>query len=446
MTEGERPTFRDFSISETTLKTLDDLGFHHPTPIQERALPAGLEGRDVLGKARTGTGKTLAFGIPLIERVDPSRVSAQALVLLPTRELAQQVAEHLETAADGRSLRIALLVGGEKVRAQRARIPGRQIVVGTPGRVLDMLQERILHLEWAECLVLDEFDRMLDMGFIDDVQKIAAFLPADRQTMLFSATVPPEIKRLAAKFLRDPVVVEVESGLQTAEGATQHALRVKDSDRLDILLRLVKADLARADATVLVFCNTRSAVAELDREFWGQGFPAASLSGDLEQSRRFAVMDGFRERRIRVLVATDVASRGLDVDHVGHVINFDVPLEVEDYVHRIGRTARAGRQGLVTTLVIPRQEREMRRILDSLGDRIRVGRVALRGRPSRSFDPSGAARRSGGGYGPRAISGFPRRPSPRGRPAEGGGRPRRDPRGGGASRSRGPSSRRGGRT
>jgi ATP-dependent RNA helicase DeaD len=398
MLEAQRLTFRHFAVSEATLKTLDDLGFHHPTPIQERAIPPGLLGRDVLGKARTGTGKTLAFGLPLLERIDASRVSAQALVLLPTRELAQQVAEHLEAVAEGREIRVALLVGGEKVRFQRARIPGRQVIVGTPGRVLDLLKERILHLEWAECFVLDEFDRMLDMGFIDDVQRIAAYLPPERQTMLFSATVPPEIGRLASKFLKDPVVVEVESGLQTAEGATQQALHVKDSDRLDVLIKLIEKDLESEDATLLVFCNTRFAVAELDREFFGRNFPAASLSGELEQSRRFEVMDGFREKRIRVLVATDVASRGLDVDHVGHVINFDVPKEVEDYVHRIGRTARAGRKGLVTTLVVPRQEREMQRILDRLGDRIRVGRVILHGAPRSRYEPTGIGRRSANPY------------------------------------------------
>ena len=404
MTEEKRPWFKDFPISPETLTVLDELGFHHPTPIQEQALPHGLAGKDVMGKARTGTGKTLAFGIPIIERIDPTRVSAQALVLCPTRELAQQVAEHLEAVAEGRGIKVALLVGGEKVRFQRVRIPGRQLVVGTPGRILDLLGERLLHLEWAECLVLDEFDRMLDMGFIDDVTKIIDFLPTDRQTMLFSATVPPEISKLTHRFLNEPIVVEVESGLQTAEGAVQRALRVSEAGRLDVLLELVRQDLATEEDTVLIFCNTRWAVAELDRELWGHNLPAASLSGDLEQSRRFAVMDGFRERRIRVLVATDVASRGLDVDHVAHVINFDVPQEVEDYVHRIGRTARAGRKGRVTTLVIPKQRREMGRILERLGEDVRVGTVKLKNRPQRRLDESSLRLRSSRGGGGRGSA------------------------------------------
>jgi ATP-dependent RNA helicase DeaD len=357
---------------------LDALGFTHPTPIQARAVPVALLGRDVLGKAQTGTGKTLAFGLPLIERIDPTRRAAQALVLLPTRELAQQVAEHLEAVAGSRGLKVALVVGGEKLRLQLPRIPGSQIVVGTPGRVLDLLKERRLFVEWAEIFVLDEFDRMLDMGFIDDVQKIAAFLPGVRQTMLFSATIPDAIRRLAAKFLRDPVEIQIETGMKTAEKAEQRALRVRREERLEILLRMLARDVAEdPDRTVLVFANTRISVAELDRELWGRGLPAAALSGDFEQTKRFAVMDGFREKRIRILVATDVASRGLDVDHVGHVINYDVPLEPEDYIHRIGRTARAGRTGLVTTLVAPHQLRAFQRILVALPGKIRVGTVAL---------------------------------------------------------------------
>lgn len=375
---GSTTRFADFALSPETLRALDGLGFTTPTPIQARALPPALEGRDVLGKAQTGTGKTLAFGLPLVERLDPTRVSAQSLVLLPTRELAQQVAEHLETVAAARGLKVALLVGGEKVRFQRARIPGRQIVVGTPGRILDLLRERLLHLEWAEVLVLDEFDRMLDMGFIDDVKRILAFLPAERQTMLFSATVPQEIRRLANGLLRDPVEIEVEAGLKTAVGVQQFALRVSPRDRLEVLFRILEDDLRPgSDQTVLIFCNTRVLVAELDRELWGRGLPAAAISGDFEQSRRFQVIDGFREKRIRILVATDVASRGLDIDHVGHVINFDVPLEPEDYVHRIGRTARAGRTGKVTTLIIPRQESYFRRITGRLGGEIRTGAARI---------------------------------------------------------------------
>lgn len=436
MTESETTsTFDMFDLSEEVMDALRALGFEHPTPIQEQAIPHGLLGRDVLGKAQTGTGKTLAFGLPLIERVDPTRIAAQALVLLPTRELAQQVAEHLECIAKARGLKVALLVGGEKVRFQRVRIPGRQIIVGTPGRILDLCREGLLHLEWSESLVLDEFDRMLDMGFIDDVQHIAEFLPKTRQTMLFSATNPPEVQKLLGHFLDNPEVIEIAAGLRTAANIDQQALRVTPVDRVEVLLRLLERELKSDDGqTVLVFCNTRRMVGEIDRELWGRGLPAAALSGDFEQSRRFQVMDGFREKRIRILVATDVASRGLDVDHVGHVINFDVPLEVEDYVHRVGRTARAGRSGRVTTLVIPAQGRSFGRILDRFGEEIRIGRVNLAGGERRAtLLPEEVAKGNGRGRPPRSGGrGGPRGGAGRGSPGGG----RGGPRGGGPRRRR----------
>ena len=395
-------SFLDFGLSEEVLAVLNDRGFERPTPIQAEAIPHALTGRDVLGKAQTGTGKTLAFGLPMIERVDASRIAAQGLVLLPTRELAQQVAENLEPIAAARGLKVVLLVGGEKVRFQRHRIPGRQIVVGTPGRVLDLCREGLLHVEWAEVLVLDEFDRMLDMGFIDDVKRIVEFLPQERQTMLFSATNPPEIRKLVKEFLDDPEVVEIAAGLKTASNIEQEALRVSPHDRVEVLLRLLEKEAAAtADTSILVFCNTRRMVGELDRELWGRGLPAAALSGDFEQTRRFQVMDGFRERRIRILVATDVASRGLDVDHVGLVINFDVPLEVEDYVHRVGRTARAGRSGRVITLVIRSQERSFSRIQSRFREDLRIGSVKLSGGTRRATllpeSPSRGSRPPAGG-------------------------------------------------
>lgn len=415
MSEKTETTFTSFDLSDEVQGALAKLGFTTPTPIQEQAIPFGLQGRDVLGKAQTGTGKTLAFGLPLVDRIDPSRIAAQALILLPTRELAQQVAEALEPHAEARGAKVALLVGGEKVRFQRSRIPGKQIIVGTPGRVLDLCREGLLHLEWAEILVLDEFDRMLDMGFIDDVMRIRDFMPTDRQTMLFSATNPPEIQKLTKQFLKDPEVIEIAAGIKTAANIEQIALRVAPMDRTEVLFRLLDRDVKNTDddTTVLVFCNTRRMVGELDRELWGRGLPAAALSGDFEQSRRFEVMDGFREKRIKILVATDVASRGLDVDHVGHVINFDVPLEVEDYVHRVGRTARAGRSGRVTTLVIPAQMRSFRRITDRVKD-IRIGSVKLAGGTRRATLLPEDVRANG-----RGAAGGGRRPAGEGRPRGG---------------------------
>lgn len=438
MPSTTKSRFEDFELHEGVQEGLRELGFEHPTPIQEQALPHALEGRDVLGKAETGTGKTLAFGLPLLSRIDPQRTAAQALVLLPTRELAQQVAENLEPIAKHRGLKVALLYGGEKVRFQRSRIPGRQVIVGTPGRILDLLQEGYLHLEWVEVFVLDEFDRMLDMGFIDDVKKIVERIPDERQTLLFSATVPSIIRNLVDDLLDEPAVVEISRGLRTAKGVEQRALRVRPADRLEVLLRMLETGIAEADSdsTFLVFCNTRRAVGELDRELWGRGLPAAALSGDYEQSRRFMVMESFRERRVRILVATDVASRGLDVDHVGHVINYDVPMEPEDYVHRIGRTARAGRSGVVTTFVVPGQNKAFQRILDLLPGEVRVGSVSLRGGERRAIDSTAreSAERGRGGYGSDRGRG-------RGGPSRGGGRGGSGPRGdrggrGGSDRGR----------
>lgn len=417
---SEVGSFDDLELTPQTREALRRLGFATPTPIQSRAIPHGLAGRDVIGKAQTGTGKTLAFGIPLVQRLDATRISAQALVLLPTRELAQQVVAHLGPLAEAHGLRTALVVGGEKTFRQRPRIPGRQIIVGTPGRVLDFLRESFLHLEWAEYLVLDEFDRMLDLGFIDDVSSIVSYLPDQRQTMLFSATTPPESLPLARKLTRNPAVIEVGLGLQPAEKVEQRGVRVPRSKKLPVLLGLLEEDLRKDGRTVLVFCNTKRAVSELDRELWGRSMPSAAISGDYDQTQRFAVMSGFREGRIRVLVATDVASRGLDIDHVGHVINYDVPLEVEDYVHRLGRTGRAGREGLVTTLVAPDQERSFSRILKRMGARIRLGRVAG-GPAERSGGGGGGGRQGGRG---RRGDGPPRSGRGRGRGRDGKGRSR----------------------
>ena len=342
--------FKEFGLSEPVAEALQRQGFVAPTPIQEQAIPPLLQGRDLMGRAETGSGKTLAFGIPLIERVEAQRVSIQALVVCPTRELAQQVAEDLSESGKEKGTKVALVVGGVHVRTQRMQIPGKQIVVGTPGRIIDLLEDRFLPVEWVEYFVLDEFDRLLEMGFLDDVMRIVKRLPKERQTALFSATVPKQILREAQKILNNPVQIEIGSARKAVETIDQRAIRTKSPRKLAILERLLKKEL-KDDGTILVFCNTKKAVRQVDRELWAKNFSVAALSGDHEQSVRFKVMERFRNREIRVLIATDVAARGLDIDHIGHVINFDTPYEVEDYVHRIGRTARAGRDGIVTTLV-----------------------------------------------------------------------------------------------
>ena len=353
--------FSSFNLSKPVNDALQDLGFTEPTPIQAKALPPLLEGRDVIGKAETGSGKTLAFGLPMMEKIDGGRVSIQALVVCPTRELAQQVADGLRTIGEKKGIGVVLVTGGEHIRTQRMRIPGNQVVVGTPGRLLDLLGDRFLPIEWAEYVVLDEFDRLLDMGFIADIQKIFKRLPTDRQTALFSATVPKDVLRHANALMRDPVTVETSKGVRTVANAIQRAVKVRNERKMAVLERLLFKPGHEND-TVIVFCNTKREVRAVDRDLWVKDLSVGSLSGDYDQSVRFKVIARFRNKEIRVLVATDVAARGLDIDHVAHVINYDVPFEVEDYVHRIGRTARAGRSGLVTTLVSPKDMRSMDRI------------------------------------------------------------------------------------
>ncbi len=365
-------SFDQFGLSEPVAESLRRQGFSDPTPIQEKALPPLLQGRDLLGRAETGSGKTLAFGIPLIEKIEGGRVSIQALVVCPTRELASQVAEDLAETGKEKGIRVALVVGGVHVRTQRMQIPGCQVVVGTPGRIVDLLEDRFLPVEWVEYFVLDEFDRLLEMGFIEDIRRIAKKLPKERQTVLFSATVPKQIMDEAHGIMKNPVLCEIGNrAINTVSTLEQRAIRCPSSKKLMTLEKLLDHALDD-DGTVIVFCNTKKQVRQVDRELWAKDYSVAALSGDHDQSVRFKVMERFRNREIRVLVATDVAARGLDIDHVGLVINYDVPSEVEDYVHRIGRTARAGRDGIVISFVGSEDRLGFQRIQKRLGDEIRM--------------------------------------------------------------------------
>lgn len=365
-------SFDQFGLSEPVAESLRRQGFSDPTPIQEKALPPLLQGRDLLGRAETGSGKTLAFGIPLIEKIEAGRVSIQALVVCPTRELASQVAEDLAETGKEKGIRVALVVGGVHVRTQRMQIPGCQVVVGTPGRIVDLLEDRFLPVEWVEYFVLDEFDRLLEMGFIEDIRRIAKRLPDERQTVLFSATVPKQIMDEAHAIMKNPVLCEIgDRAINTVSTLEQRAIRCPSSKKLMTLEKLLDHALDD-DGTVIVFCNTKKQVRQVDRELWAKDYSVAALSGDHDQSVRFKVMERFRNREIRVLVATDVAARGLDIDHVGLVINYDVPSEVEDYVHRIGRTARAGRDGIVISFVGSEDRMGFQRIQKRLGDEIRM--------------------------------------------------------------------------
>ena len=331
---------------------IEEMGITSPTPIQKLAIGPVLEGRDVIAKAETGTGKTLAFGAPMMSKIDPSRASVLGLVLCPTRELAEQVCAVLQALGKPRGIRVALIVGGEPLGPQvKALQAGAQVVVGTPGRVLDLYGQRFLSFPWTEYAVLDEADRMLEIGFIDDVRKILSFAPEERQTLLFSATFPPELLKLAREYTRNPVEVATAAGVKTVDSIEQRWMRVSDDEHSLALIRLIEQ--SEPDDVFLVFCDRREDVDRLMRRLERMPFSIKALHGGYDQEARFRVMSAFRTGDVKALVATDVASRGLDVVHVTHVVNYGPPRDVTDYTHRIGRTGRAGRAGVAITLVTP---------------------------------------------------------------------------------------------
>lgn len=335
------------------------MGIHTPTPIQRLAIGAVLEGRDVIAKAETGTGKTLAFGAPLVSKMDTERKAVLALVLCPTRELAQQVAEELTKCARHRDLRIALVVGGDPMREQLLELQkGCQIIVGTPGRVLDLLTQRYLALPWVEFVVLDEADKMFEIGFLDDIRKIIETTPKERQTLLFSATYVDEVLSLAREATTNPVEIATARGTATVEAIEQIAVQVEGRDKVRLLTALL--DASDESDTFLVFCERRTDVDDLLRHMKRSQHSVTALHGGFDQDVRFRVMGLFRERKIKCLLATGVASRGLDVEHVSHVINYGVPREVEEYTHRIGRTGRAGRTGIAITFIAEEDDRRWR--------------------------------------------------------------------------------------
>jgi ATP-dependent RNA helicase DeaD len=399
-TTSETKRFSDFALAPDVIEALTRLGIERPTPIQEGCIPPIIEGKDVVGKAETGTGKTIGFGAPIVSRIDTNRVAIQALILTPTRELAQQVAGVLSEMGAGRNLGVALVVGGVHASEQVLKLrSGSQVVVGTPGRVLDFLGDRTMSLVWCETVVLDEADRMLDMGFIDDVSKILDNTPQERQTLLFSATVPPEIKNLLHRYMKDPVMVSTSSGLTTVPEIKQTYVEAEFRDKFRTLQRLLDS---LGERTAIIFCNTRRQAIDLDRMLWGHGYSAGALHGEQEQEARFKTLDSFRRGDVKVLVATDVASRGLDIEDVGCVINYEIPDEPEAYVHRIGRTGRAQKSGMAVSIVSGKEWGNWQRILRQTGfpiersgpERVRKGgRDARDGRDRR--DRGGARDRHG---------------------------------------------------
>jgi superfamily II DNA/RNA helicase len=347
-------SFREWPLADAVQEAIAAMGITTPTPIQRLSIGPALQGKDMIAKAETGTGKTLAFGAPMMSRIESGRASVLGLVLCPTRELAQQVAGVLEKLGSARGVKVALVVGGEPMPPQiDALKAGAQVVVGTPGRVIDLYGQRFLSFPWTEFVVLDEADQMLEIGFIDDVRKILSYTPDERQTMLFSATFPDEVLRLAREATREPVEVATAAGLATVKTIDQSWVLVPRTDRSLVLTRLIEQ--SAADDVFLVFCDRRTEVDTLMRQLERLPFSVKALHGGFDQASRFRVMSAFRTGEVKALVATDVASRGLDVHLVSHVVNYGVPHDVEDYTHRIGRTGRAGRSGTAITLISPEQ-------------------------------------------------------------------------------------------
>jgi ATP-dependent RNA helicase RhlE len=391
-TAGEPAAAKDFTkfgLDEKLLRAIAEMGYERPTPIQEQAIPFLLQGSDVIGSAQTGTGKTAAFGLPILQKLlnqkqpgEKSRHVLKVLILSPTRELSAQIEESLKAYAKHTKLKIAMVIGGVSIVPQTKRLKdGVDILVATPGRLLDHLEHGNVKFDHLEVFVLDEADRMLDMGFLPDIRRIVSLLPPKRQTLLFSATIPPEIKKLSASLLHDPEEIQVGQRSSVAVGIT-HAVYPCASHLKPSLLNAILQEIGAK--SVLVFTRTKRRADKLSRVLAKSGRRIAVIHGDRTQNQRMAALEGFKRGKFEVLVATDIAARGLDVEGITHVINFDVPGVPEDYVHRIGRTARAEAVGDAFTLVAPEEDYQMRQIEAHLGHAL--PRVALR-----DFDYSVAA-------------------------------------------------------
>jgi ATP-dependent RNA helicase DeaD len=353
-------TFKDLGLSPAIQQALDELGFVDPSPIQEEAIPELLGGHDVIGQAQTGTGKTAAFGLPLLQYLDPDNDEVQAVVLTPTRELCIQVTQALRSYAEHLDIEIVAVFGGAPIRSQQSQLrSGAHVVVATVGRMMDLMSRRSLVLTAARFVVLDEADEMLDLGFIEDVEKILRMCPSGRQTALFSATMPPPIKKLAEGYMYDPVTVRITPKTLTVDAIQQAFVEVPAREKAAKLVEILKLE---EPEQAIIFCRTKIGASRLERTLKDKGLDVKALHGDMSQGSRDGVMIAFKDHRVKLLVATDIAARGLDVEHVTHVINFDVPNSSETYVHRIGRTGRVGRTGRAITFVTPDERDEIGRI------------------------------------------------------------------------------------
>jgi len=374
--------FADLGLSDELLRAIDESGYTEATPIQAGAIPPVLMMRDMIGIAQTGTGKTASFVLPMIDILAHGRARARmprSLILEPTRELAAQVAENFEKYGKYHKLSMALLIGGVQMGDQvKALEKGVDVLIATPGRLMDLFERGKILLTGCSLLVIDEADRMLDMGFIPDIEHICTKLPATRQTLLFSATMPPPIKKLADKFLNNPKMVEVSRPASTNLNTAQHLIKTSERSKREVLRRLIDAERI---ATAIIFCNRKTTVRDLAKDLKSRGYHAGEIHGDMDQSSRIAELDRFKAGDINILVASDVAARGLDIKGVSHVFNFDAPWHPDDYVHRIGRTGRAGAKGRAFTLVTPADAEAVDSIQKLIGQNI----------PSFSVDPSAMA-------------------------------------------------------
>jgi ATP-dependent RNA helicase DeaD len=385
-------SFADLGLDPDILQAVHDVGYESPSPIQEEAIPPLLKGLDVIGQAQTGSGKTAAFGLPMLQYVNPRDHEVQGLVLTPTRELCIQVTQALRAYGRRKGVDVVAVFGGAPIRSQAAQLrAGGHVVVGTVGRVKDLISRHMLMLHGTRFVVLDEADEMLDLGFLEDVERILALTPSSRQTALFSATMPPEIRRLADQYLYDPVIVKVKAATLTVETVEQFYLEVRPREKPDELEKVLRAEHPEQ---AIVFVRTKVRTEQLYRTLRDRGMNVKAIHGDMTQGARDGVMISFKDGRLPLLVATDVAARGLDISGVSHVINYDVPTSPDVYVHRIGRTGRVGRSGRAITFVEPQQRRELRAIENHAGvtlapwvEDAHVAPTAVKAKPRRHSKP-----------------------------------------------------------
>ncbi len=408
-------TFDSFGFAEPILRAVTELGYREPTPIQAQAIPIVMQGRDVMGAAQTGTGKTAGFALPILQRLmpvantsaSPARHPVRALILAPTRELADQIYENVRQYAKHTGLKSAVVFGGVDIKPQIAALrQGCEVLIATPGRLLDHMGQKTVSLAQAELLVLDEADRMLDMGFLPDIQRIIHALPARRQNLMFSATFSTEIRKLAESFLNDPVLIEVARRNATAENVEQLVYRLPDLEaKRAAVAKLVRE---RQLSQVIVFTNTKIGASRLARQLERDGLNASAIHGDKTQQERLATLEAFKKGEIVVLVATDVAARGLDIVELPAVINYDLPYNAEDYVHRIGRTGRAGASGFALSLMIGEDERLLADIEKLIKRKLDVGSLEVgptEARPRRAREPGDRERGERGDRGERGERG-----------------------------------------